>query len=388
VIKLGRHRVSVVKGYLLFTAMVLVAGSCIFPYEADIDEKAELLVVEGCLIKGESLQEIRVSTTSSLLDPVPWVVEGCVVRVVDDQDNVFLFEEIEEGRYTAEIPDESLVYGRQYMLRITTPEGAEYTSEYELLNASVMVDSLYFVLEDQFDPYTRDELHGIQFYIDIKAPDDHPRYYRWILEEAYEYTSSGPIDYLLYMSGMGKEPQNRWEFYRCWITQKVLGLYLSNTVNLTVNEKKQIPLNYVSTSTDHLKYKYTLLVNQYTLNEGAYNYWQQNMTSTEESGGLYNQQPGQPITNLYNMNDPEEQVLGYFWVSSKTEKRIFVPRPGELAVTDEICPLHVFEAMYDFKHPFPIPIRYDENGVWYTGDRYCFDCRKRGGALEPPEFWE
>ena len=382
------HRSGLSRVTLLLLAMVLVVVSCIFPYEAEINEDSELIVVEGSLIKGDSLQEIKVSTTSSLLDPRFWPVKGCVVRVVDELDQIFVFEEREEGRYTLALPDESLVYGRQYMLRIATPDGMEYASEYEILNASAVVDSVYLALEDQFDPFTGEELQGVQFYIDIKAPDDHPRYFRWTLTETYEYTSSGPIDYRIYVSGVGKAPDNIWALYRCWISEEVPGLYLSNTVNLTVNEKKRIPLNYVSTRTDRLKFKYSLLVNQYTLSEGAYGYWQQNRTATEESGGLYNQQPGQPITNLYNINDPDEQVLGYFWVSSRTEKRIFLPKPSDLTVLDEICPLHKYDPMYDFKSPFPINIRYSESGEWMTGDIYCFDCRERGGALEPPEFWK
>jgi hypothetical protein len=44
--------------------------------------------------------------------------------------------------------------------------------------------------------------------------------------------------------------------------------------------------------------------------------------------------------------------------------------------------------MFDFKSPFPINIRYGGSGEWMTGDIYCFDCRERGGSLEPPEFWQ
>ena len=372
--------------------LLLSVNACIDPYVADIEEEHELMVIEGSLIRGERIQYIKVSTSSPLLDPRPRPLGGCDVRVLDDSDNDYQFYENETtGTYSRLFTDGMLAYGRQFMLRVITPEGEVYESEFELLNVAAEVDSVYFMIEDKFDAAEGEELAGAQYYIDIEAPDDVPRYFRWSMDETYEYTTTGPITHYLMTNGdlIPLRPEKMWELYRCWITQPVKGLYLSNTINLLTNEKKRIPLHYVSTSNDRMKIKYSLLVKQYTLNEGAYDYWQQNKTATQETGGLYTGQPEQPLTNICNVNDSTERVLGYFWVSSKTEKRIMVPRPPELSIPDEKCALHEFDALADFHPPFPIYVRILEpDFTWMVGDRYCFDCRERGGSLTPPNYWD
>jgi hypothetical protein len=373
---------------LLFMLLLSVRG-CIEPYETEIEEETRLLTVEGSIIKGEELQTIVISETTSLLDPRFKAVKGCEVRVLDDQFNEFLFDEGEEGSYTRIITDEQLVPGRQYMLRITTPGGEVYESDYELLNPEAEVDSVYYGIEEKLDATSGEDLNGVQFYIDIKASDDVPRFFRWNLDETYEYTASVPISYFYFNPSFEPfTPDNPYEFYRCWITERVKGLYLSNTINLTTNQKKKIPLHYVSTLSDRMKIRYNLLVKQYTMNEGAYDYWQQNKTATMEGGGLYTGQPDQPLSNLCNVTDSTERVLGYFWASTMTEKRIVVPRPNDLMVPDEGCVLTPFDPMIH-KGPFPIYIRIDEkSGELLTGSQYCFNCTERGGSLEPPDFWE
>jgi hypothetical protein len=365
--------------------------ACIEPYEAEVEEESRVLVVEGSIVKGDSIQTILVSTTSPLVDPRPRPVPGCAVEVEDDQGHVFYFSETEAGTYTRVIPDDQLIIDRKYMARIITPEGKLIESAFETLNAAAEVDSVYFALEPMLNSITGEEVNGAQYYIDIKATDEVPRYFRWILEETYEYTSTGEISYYLWDTDFKPDSMiDHWALYRCWmINQRVEGLYLSNTVNLTFNEKRRIPLHYISVETDRMKIRYNLLVKQYSMNEASYNYWQQNKTATEEGGGLYTSQPSQPLTNLCNVNDTTDMVVGFFWVSSKTEKRLVVPRPNALFVPDEKCIIILFDPLAWANGPWPVYIRIDEDtGDALTGDHYCFDCQLRGGSLIPPDFWE
>ena len=365
--------------------------ACIEPYEAEVEEESLVLVVEGSIVKGDSIQTILVSTTSPLVDPRSRPIPGCAVEVEDDQGHVFYFSETEAGTYTRVIPEDQLVINRKYMARIITPDGKLIESAYETLNAAAEVDSVYFALEPKLNSITGEELNGAQYYIDIKTTDEVPRYFRWILEETYEYTSTGQISYMYWDTKFEPDSMiDRWALYRCWmISQQVEGLYLANTVNLTFNEKKRIPLHYISVETDRMKIRYNLLVKQYSMNESSYNYWQQNKTATEEGGGLYTGQPAQPLTNLYNVNDTTDMVVGFFWVSSKTEKRVVVPRPNDLFVPDEKCMLIEFDPLNWLNGPWPIYVRIDEEtGQELVGDYYCFDCQLRGGSLTPPDFWE
>lgn len=373
---------------LVVFAIILSLSGCIEPYFADIDDEPELISIEGSIIKSLSRQEIVISRTTSLGNPIFEPVTGCMVSVMDELNNEYVFDETYNGIYTLEIDQASLVDGRNYKLVVVTPEGSHYESEYKALESSVPVDSVYYDIEPSLDPVNGIEADGLQFYVDLQASDSVSRYFRWKITETFEYTSGGPIHYY-YMDLSFEQvvPDDIWGLYRCWKTTELEDIFLTSTLNLTANEKKQIPLNYVSTLNDRLKIKYSLLVHQFSLDEEAYNYFMQNKIATEGSGGLYTRQPQQPITNIYNVDDESERVLGYFWTSEMTSKRIFVPRLPELDVKDYFYPLEPFDMEMHGAGPFPMPIM-EEDGVRITGSPICFDCTRRGGTTERPKFWE
>lgn len=375
----------------LLPVILLVLGfSCVSPYEADIEDEPTLISIEGSLIKGEEEQRVLVSTTASLDYPLFYPVRGCDVTLLDEFDNAYSYTEVSGGIYTVSIPDEELLIGRYYKLRVISGEGVVYESDYEMLNSGVEVDSLYYEIEDKVDNVSGEPYTGLQFYLDVKAGEDESRYFRWRIDETYEYESFAPISYYyLDESHTPIYPADAWEVYTCWMEGEISGLFQSSTMNLSQNEKKRIDLNYVSALTERLRIKYSLQVRQYTLSENAYEYFEQNRLSTEEGEGLYTRQPRQPITNFMNVDDDSERVLGYFWVSTQTSKRIFVPRIMEMDVSAEECAYWEYSDLEDGEGPFPIYL-YDDvnNGKLYTSSRECFDCTRRGGTNVEPEYWE
>jgi len=391
IITVNRMKKKIRINVSILLALFIFIQGCIVPYEAEIDEEYSLVSIEGSLIKGSQENTLVISRTSSLGYPEYKPIEGCLVSVVDDLNTQSFYSEDGNGRYTLEIPDEQLVFGRQYKLQIVTPEGKLYESEYETLIHGAEVDTVYYQMEDTYDKIANMDLNGVQFYIDLKAEDSISRYFRWIMEETYEITSIAPITYFL--TGDEQEPvgsfPTEYELFRCWKTETVKRLFLSNTINLVVNEKKRIPLNYVSTESERLKIKYSLLVKQFTLSEGAYSYWQKAKNETQDAGGLYTQQPGRAISNVYCPDDSTEIVLGYFWLSHCTENRVFVPGIPSINITGNHCELEEFDPAYHANGPFP---RY----VWnnqvrsrlMTSSIGCFDCTKRGGNLNKPDYWK
>jgi hypothetical protein len=374
---------------VLFMAGMLF--SCIEPYITATDEAVEMLSIDASLIKGQAGQTVFISQTTSVMELRLNPVKNCIVSVIDNLGDAFYYTEAEPGNYVASIPDEKLVPGRQYKLQVVTPEGYMYESDFETLYPAADVDTVYYEVTNVIDKISGEELTGIQFYIDLDAADSTSRYFRWKLAETFEYTSIKPVSYVLTGDTLAPivELDNMYEYYRCWKTQKITRLFLSTTENLSVNEKKRIPLNFVSTLSDRLKIKYCLHVEQYTLSKGAYLYWQKKKNETQESGGLYSQQPGKPVSNFHRVGDEEETVLGYFWVSRKTGQNVFVPRNPKLQVTGDYCEAVEYDHRIHDDGPFPRYVYLDfVRNQALTGVDICFDCRLKGGSTIPPDFWE
>ncbi len=382
------HQYVLLPGILLVLVFKMI--SCQFPYEAEVDERTGQISIDGSLVKGEALQTVRVSRSTSLYNPEFDPFLGCAVFIEDELGNTFTFSEIANGIYQRAIEDEFLVFNREYKLVVITPEDERYESDYEAITQGAPVDSVYYERDQSYDNSTDEVLEGIRFYLDLKGSETDSRYYRWSLSETWELRSIWPVNYFLNFEDTTKVYlDSPYELYYCWNSKNIPGIYSSSTINLASNLKKKIPLHFVSNKTDRLYIKYSLLVDQYSLNEGAYAYWNQIKMETEENGGLYTQQPGQTQTNLFNVNDDHESVLGYFWASSKTSKRIFIKHPPDLIVYTPHCELELFDDSMLASSQYPIYISLiGFPPTPYTSDKQCLNCTLRGGSNIMPSFWE
>ena len=368
-------------------------GGCIEPFTPNIDESEESLVIEGQITDQAGDHYIHISRTAPYNDPHKIPEPDCDVEVVDNYGNIFEFYESDPGVYKQWLPKDFLNIGTQYKLKVITADEKNYESDFdELLSPSPPIDSIYYKIETRETNYNN-PLYGIQFYLDLDAPDDFSKNYRWELEETWEYEAGYRIQY--YWDGTLVLPVNDPFFlFRCWSTERIPKIYTSTTHYSTSNTINKFPLHYVSNISDRLKIKYSLLVKQYSLSNTAYDYWFQVQKQSQESGGLYETQPARIRGNISNVNDPEELVLGFFNASSVTQKRIFVSEPFDF---------RIFGANYNLEYIFRESIlrRYTLYPVYLislnpmgvglpygVGYGTCFDCRKGGGKTEKPDFWE
>jgi hypothetical protein len=388
-------------------SLMLFLTHCISPYEPDIKGKSGLLVVDGSIIKGRKTQVINISKTSPISQPEYLPVENCNVRVMDNDGNEFVFDEESPGKYVANINDAWLNYNKQYKLIFTTSSGDGYESDYQQLLETDEVDSLYGIREDHYSPVTEEETTGgIQFYVDLDAPEDASRYYRWVLQETWE----NHIDEDIWGVYDGKTIKRLYpgdSLSRCWQTKDVPGLYSASTVNLSRNSIKKVPLHFVESNSSKLFVKYCATIKQYALNADAYDYWFEKERELNESGNIYAIQPSQPKSNIHNISNPDELVRGFFWVASCTSKRVFVtshapsPMPGGycsvLGVYCESADFNVITDRLSFaltsftdllsEVPIYISVEYQSQFRIHL-TRQCIDCRVLGGSAQRPDFWE
>jgi hypothetical protein len=379
-----------------FTGLVFVFGmlliACVEEYTPEIKGYSNLLVIDGSIKKGESFQYVYISRSSSIYESDRIPVSNCQVTVLDEVGNRFNFSETSEGEYKAFIPDEFLTIGNSYQLDIITESGARYQSGFETLLESSPIDSIYYAEESSLSQDNK-VVNGLQFYTDLKAPESATKNYLWTVEETWEIHTFYDIEayFVTEEDSIYDKPLD--SLTVCWNSRRLRQYFVSNTANLLVNEKKKIPLSYISGESEKLNVKYSILVKQFALSDGAFDFWNKNFINTEDGGNLYEGQPAQSVTNIKNINNPEEKVLGYFWASTYSEKRLFFSGPLITIVRDcshfRCVPVecNLIVALRGMGRDVVYMIKEQGDYAWPLR-QICIDCRAEGGTLIKPDFWE
>jgi hypothetical protein len=381
------------KSILICCLFMLILFGCIEPFEPVIEETQVSLVIDGMITDQEGYHQVRLSRSGAYNSPEYIPERGAFVEISNARGNRIVLPESEAGLYEQFFAQSFLETNQSYTLHVITADGNEYTSYPDTMLPCPPVETVYYKQEvrETSDPLY--PINGVQIYTDLKIPDGFASNYRWEMDETWEYHSPYPIQfyYIGYIVDLGYEEDS---LRICWKSDIVREIFTITSSQISGDQVNGIPLNYVSDESNRLKFKYSLLVKQYALSTMAYNYWNQLEKQTQESGGLYEQQPARIHGNVYNPSDPTERVLGYFNVSSVTEKRIYIEEHFPFHIHDYDCSLVAVdrENPLGFYSTADYPVYLiSETGMGppfdMAGD-VCFDCREGGGSTRPPDFWK
>jgi hypothetical protein len=369
----------------------LLCGSCIVPYEPDLEESQKVVVINGMISDRPGRHEVTVSLSSPYRDPVFQGMGSCVVTVTNQDGNTIRYTDQGDGVYAAYIPDDFLSVGDQACLIVEAPDGNDYYSSCESILASPELDTVYWelgTLETSDPEFSRP---GIQFYLDMTGKSSDSRNVIWRVQETWEYWASLFGNRI--MTGWGTVKEFRTNvIFKCWKSYPLDRIYTATTRNLSENRLVRFPLNFVSNETDRLSVTYSLYVQQQSVSDDAYDYWKRMNEQSSESGGMYEKQPASVPGNIQCANNPDQVVLGYFYASQVREQRIFVHNNNlfDFNVSHISCefePMSTLGIHSSIKFPVylyvPGPFK---PSFW--GPAECFDCRLQGGDTIRPEIWE
>ena len=365
---------------IILISFLLLLNSCITPFIPHTGEDNKLLVVEGLITDQLDTNTIKVSRSLPLgIRSNSKPVNGCIVTVSDDLGNMYRFKETIAGTYVTDPSEFQGVIGRFYTLHINTSNASNnlnYESSPMELKPVPAIDSVYYEKVTIAEPaggWTRKE--GCRIYLNTNDTSNKCKFYKWDFNETWEFQLPYPV--------------TNW---RCWVSNNASPINIKTTSELTENRIVRHPLNFISNNTDRLKVKYSILVNQYSLNRDEYVYWEKLQSVTESIGTLYDITPASVPGNIYCVENSNETVLGYFSVSAKTSKRIFIKDRFlglvNLYSYDDCYGDTIGAGTFIPNLNATVWILIDNSPYWIviTRNKGCADCTVRGTNREP-DFW-
>ena len=165
---------------IAFSIGAILLASCIEDYPPPIaDDDLDILVVDGSLNTSGSA-EVKLSRAIALAETEsPPVESNAQVHIEDSNGNIFPLSNKGKGIYGIDnIPINS---NHAYRLYIKRGDNREYLSAFVSVKSTPPVDSLAW-RPNQFND-------GIEILVNTHDDTNNTRYYQWIFEETYEYTS-------------------------------------------------------------------------------------------------------------------------------------------------------------------------------------------------------
>jgi hypothetical protein len=324
----------IITGIIIFNSLLV---SCYKPYDANIDAKEKILVVEGMITNELASYRIRLSYALPFYSgDASEPVTSANVYVTDDLGNTYPFLE-SAGRY---YKSDSLQFtgnpGRTYTLHIETADGEIYVSDPQRLYPEYQPDTVYAEADYQETISRFNEvfstIRGANILVDIKSDvDTLPR---------FRFTSNLVKLYIYSVHGYNTE----YTFY-CWETDNtILDINLahkeysfnSSSINkhsvYFVNDKlyfegwiyvlgpRQPDLSYKALPTYNRQYyplaHRILYLDQYSLNKEAYLYYKSMDEQLRSEGKLFDPIAVQLRGNIHCTTNPDKKTFGFFEASS------------------------------------------------------------------------
>jgi hypothetical protein len=306
---------SVVTLFVVFTLC-----TCIDPYTPKLNEYDSLLVVDGLITDANTSYTVRLSRTIQNQNISPTMVADANMYITDDAGNTANLNNIGGGIYKTDSLGFTGYIGRTYTLHITTSAGDEYVSDPSTMQSVPDIDSIYFAKDQELVNNGTQSQEGISIYLDSKAGDNN-QYYRWAYEETWKFKVPYPKMFNFNMADSSITPVANVKEY-CWKSRKSDEILIYSNYSGQAGPVKKEPINFIATGqSDRLTIEYSILIKQYSVSKTEYGFWD-NLKQVNESGGdIFASQPFPVISNIHNVNNPKEQVLGYFQVSAVKQKR-------------------------------------------------------------------
>jgi hypothetical protein len=312
----------------IFAFIFLVAAaSCIDPYIPNLRNYDSLLVVEGLITNENTSFKIKLSRTISEKDYDPEKVTDANVFITDRDGMETDLQNCGDGYYKTDSTSFAGVIGQKYTLHILFNDGKEYKSEECTMFPVPGIDSLYYEKGEEISGTLGESFTGIKILLNSADATGTNQYLRWEYEEVWKFILQGTQRYTY-----TKINDTTFSFANvpvvknvCWKKSQSEEIITNSIVPGGTNYLRRQEIRFIApVKSDRLTQEYSILVKQYSVSKEEHDFWD-NLKKVGAAGGdIFASQPFMVISNIHNVNNFGERVLGYFKVSAVSQKRIFI----------------------------------------------------------------
>ncbi|MEO1054770.1 MAG: DUF4249 domain-containing protein [Bacteroidota bacterium] len=301
---------------LLPILVLFVLTGCVEPFMFDSGDGDELLVIFGSVTPGNSASTLRITRTSAFGTGNLRTIDNAQVTLFDDQDASEAYVPLGNGRYRMNKNDIEVVAGRTYHIEVEL-NGNTYRSEPAVMPARVPADSTYFRVEEDIledEDGLRREVFFIKLFVDTPVNLEQTSFLRWTMDEMFQVVLSPcPIETCCVCY---YEPR---EINTSFILFDGSGTGTQQISGLELMRKQPLP---------HYEYqiRHYFNVYQHILTEDALRYWERIDIINNQEGTIFDPIPASIPGNISNVDNANEQVLGYFQVMDIDTVRTFATR--------------------------------------------------------------
>lgn len=402
------REVSFNKIKIIATVAVIIIIGCTEPFEPQTSEAFEsTLVVEATITNEMKHQRVFMTRTFTFEQENPLPESNANVRVVGGG-VTFTFSETSPGIY--ESPHAFAAQANTiYQLLITTQSDRTYSSTEIVLTGATQIEELRAerIIND-------DGEDGIAILVNSLDPTGSSVNYRYEFEETFkiiaplwtqEDLTEAPLNEATQPCDVKVVPDARSEEV-CYTTEISNEIILANTSKLVEDRVSNFMVRFINRNNYIISHRYSILVRQFVQSNEAFTFYE-TLNDLSRNESLFSEtQPGFLAGNVSSTDNANEKVLGYFEVSSVSERRIFFDYEDfylgeDLPPYVSPCtqnapvisrgspPVCVLSALVNENSVRYIDVNMRPGpmeGPFLVVPRVCGDCTAIGSP-EAPEFW-
>ena len=399
--------------------LYFILHSCLEPFSATVgDDATNLLVVDGLISNENAAHKVILTRSLSNIDQEIIPVTGALVIIEDDLGNKTELAENEDGIYETDPNTFQGVPGRTYQLYIKTQERKVYQSEPCFMQPPSEIDEVYYSPGNNPDSISNRKYTGLGIFVSGHAETEEIEYLRWAFEEDWKFRVPFGHDEVPAPDGSLQPVVPKRYCWKSAVSSKILLHAFSNQTQQKVEAKELYFID--SENTDKLNLRYSTIIKQYSISKDEYDFWRKLDQSNSDVSNIFGEQPYTIKGNIKNIDNPDENVLGYFQVAGVATKRMYIDnseiRPLRLPMkefyitcsSDSLLLADLnegsdpnnpnYESIYEVYDTFILSGDYGyelaymvETGTGTViglavSTAQCCDCTLQG-ELDPPDFW-